>query len=97
MNYKDPEVLKWVNEIRAKDGRKPLKRICYAKRLKSSAWYNDDNGHVKWPVICNCPIARSLGEEYYCGTHYYHKLDYNKIPLPPKVSEWIKEFDSLEP
>lgn len=96
MNYRDPKVINWINEIRAKDGRKPLKRIAYAK------WVGDRFGlnhrDVLHPRSQNCPIARSLGN-YSVNAVYYRKLDEpwhrdETQKLPEHVGNWIGEFDA---
>lgn len=87
MNYKDPEVLEWVNLIRRSNGYKPLKRIAYACRK--------DNGEMKTPANCNCPIAMSLHDYIVTKNTYIHKATCAANPLPKLVSNWIDEFDYL--
>lgn len=89
-DYKDPRVLTWINGMRKKDGRKPLKRIAYAK-------YGTDRD-VLYPRTQNCPIARSL-VDYNVNTILCHKLksdqrDRNLISLPSYVSDWVSDFDA---
>lgn len=85
MNYKDPEVLKWVNQIRASDGRKPLKRIAYAQR--------NPDGEMIRPANCHCPIAASIVDYKVTQYAYTHKATYAHNPLPIFVADWIYEFD----
>lgn len=89
MNYKDPEVLAWLNEIRVKDGRKPLKRIAYAKY--GTQW---GKRAVAFPRSENCPIARSLGPEYHTSVYnYVHQPSDTPFPNPLFVRDWISNFD----
>lgn len=93
MNYKDSEVLEWVNRKRAEDGRPPLQRLAYAKR--------DTTGMVAETRSENCPIARSLGKGYHVGaSFYYNSRDTTRVPYwrqhPRCVTEWIMDFDRGE-
>lgn len=86
-NYKDPEVLEWVNSIREKDGRKPLKRISYAKREEGERW-------IVYPLNCNCPIAVSLVDYVVTRHKFYPRNDItNGSPVPSAVTNWIGTFD----
>lgn len=90
MNYKDPEVLEWVNEIRIDDGRKPLKRITYAKR--------DETGKVASPRCNSCPIGQSI-VTYDVLTTFITPMGMSmryKQSIPLAVTNWICDFDKKE-
>lgn len=88
-DYKDQQVLDWINEIRAGNGLKPLQRIAYANR--------DATGKVYNPRTSNCPIARSLGGNYSISEHSYFERgkDYTSDwhRNPDYVAQWIARFD----
>lgn len=86
-DYQDPEVLGWVNTIREKDGRKPLKRISYARR--------EEGRDIVYPTNCNCPIAVSLVDYTVTKNSYYPQgtpWERGKT-LPFAVRDWIETFD----
>lgn len=87
-NYQDPEVLGWVNTIREKDGRKPLKRISYARR-------EEGERHIVYPTNCNCPIAVSIVDYAVTKDQFRHKDEqyFHYKPLPDPVRNWIAIFD----
>lgn len=93
MNYKDAEVLEWVNSKRERDGKPPLQRLAYAKR--------DTTGMVAETRSENCPIARSLGKGYHVGVGFHYNSNDTRRAThwrqhPTCVAEWITEFDAEE-
>lgn len=86
MDYYDPEVLKWVNEVRRSNGYAPLRRIKYADR--------NPDGEIVKPANCHCPIAASIVDYIVTKFNYEHKATFARNNLPECVVNWISDFDT---